>query len=285
MKTRIVYVNGAWVPENEASISIFDRGFLMSDAVYEVSAVVDGKMVDNVAHLQRLQRSLDALNIPLPLSLAEIITLQKRLIAENQLTEGVIYLHVTRGSADRDFLFDTTMQPSLVMFTQKKSIVDVPAAKQGLRVMSHPDIRWQRRDIKTTQLLAQSLAKMAAHAAGYDDAWMVDGDGMVTEGSSNNVWIIKDKVLITRPATHDILNGITRQALISVLEDTGVSLQERPFSIAEARVADEALMSAAGSLVLPVVEIDGQRLGDGTPGVFTRKLRERYLEHMRTAED
>ena len=173
------------------------------------------------------------------------------------------------------------MRPTLVLFTQEKAIIDVPAAQKGLRVMAHPDIRWGRRDIKTTQLLAQSLAKMAAKAAGFDDAWMVAPDGFVTEGSSNNVWIIKGNTLTTRPATHDILNGITRQALFTLLQDCGLVLDERPFTIEEAKAADEALMSAAGSFVLPVVEIDGVKIGDGKPGKFTRALREGYIARLR----
>ena len=279
--SRVVYVNGQFLPEEAATVSIFDRGFLMADAVYEVSAVVDGKRVDNDGHLRRLERSLGELAMPLPLPLAELVAVEEWLIAENHLREGVVYMQVTRGSADRDFVYDPAMRPTLVLFTQEKAIIDVPAAQKGLRVMAHPDIRWGRRDIKTTQLLAQSLAKMAAKAAGFDDAWMVAPDGFVTEGSSNNVWIIKGNTLTTRPATHDILNGITRQALFTLLQDCGLVLDERPFTIEEAKAADEALMSAAGSFVLPVVEIDGVKIGDGKPGKFTRALREGYIARLR----
>ena len=283
--TRTVYLNGDYLPENEAKISVFDRGFLMADSVYEVSAVIDGKLVDNLAHLHRLERSLRELAMPLPLPLADIVAVQKQLIAANKLQEGAVYLQVSRGVADRDFLYDPAMTPTLLLFTQARAIIDVPAAQKGLRVMSQADIRWARRDIKTTQLLAQSLAKMAAKAAGYDDAWMVDGAGNVTEGSSNNVWIRRGNTLITRPPTHDILNGITRQAAIALLGEFGMKLEERPFSLEEARQADEAFMSAATSFILPVVEIDGQRLGDGTPGAFTQKLRARYIKLAReTAE-
>ena len=165
--SRVVYVNGQFLPEEAATVSIFDRGFLMADAVYEVSAVVDGKLVDNDGHLRRLERSLGELAMPLPLPLAELVAVEERLIAENHLREGIVYMQVTRGSADRDFVYDPAMRPTLVLFTQEKAIIDVPAAQKGLRVMAHPDIRWGRRDIKTTQLLAQSLAKMAAKAAGF----------------------------------------------------------------------------------------------------------------------
>ena len=271
--TRTVYINGDYLPENEAKISIFDRGFLMADSVYEVSAVIDGKLADNAAHLRRLERSLHELAV------------QKRLIAANNLQEGTVYLHVTRGEADRDFLYDPNLRPNLVMFTQARAIINSPAAEKGLRVMTQADIRWARRDIKTTQLLAQSLAKMTAVAAGYDDTWMVDGDGNITEGSSNNAWIRSGQTLITRPPTHNILNGITRQAAIALLGAFGMTLEERPFRVEEAHHADEAFLSSAGAFILPVVEIDGQRIGDGKPGAFTRQLRERYIQFLReTAE-
>ena len=279
MISRVVYVNGQFLPEEAATVSIFDRGF---DESHEQRVRTEhGKLVDNDGHLRRLERSLGELAMPLPLPLAELVAVEERLIAENHLREGVVYMQVTRGSADRDFVYDPAMRPTLVLFTQEKAIIDVPAAQKGLRVMAYPDIRWGRRDIKTTQLLAQSLAKMAAKAAGFDDAWMVAPDGFVTEGSSNNVWMIKDNTLTTRPATHDILNGITRQALFTLLQDCGLVLDERPFTIEEAKAADEALMSAAGSFVLPVVEIDGVKIGDGKPGKFTRALREGYIARLR----
>ena len=279
--TRTVYINGDYLPENEAKISIFDRGFLMADSVYEVSAVIDGKLADNAAHLRRLERSLHELAMPLPLPLAEIVAVQKRLIAANNLQEGTVYLHVTRGEADRDFLYDPNLRTNLVMFTQARAIINSPAAEKGLRVMTQADIRWARRDIKTTQLLAQSLAKMTAVAAGYDDTWMIDNAGNITEGSSNNAWIRSGQTLITRPPTHNILNGITRQAAIALLGAFGMTLEERPFRVEEAHHADEAFLSAAGSFILPVVEIDGHRIGDGTPGAFTQKLRERYIAYLR----
>jgi len=192
---------------------------------------------------------------------------------------------VPPGEADRDFLYDPNLRPNLVMFTQARAIINSPAAEKGLRVMTQADIRWARRDIKTTQLLAQSLAKMSAVAAGYDDTWMIDNAGNITEGSSNNAWIRSGQTLITRPPTHNILNGITRQAAIALLGAFGMTLEERPFSVEEAHHADEAFLSSAGAFILPVVEIDGQRLGDGKPGAFTRQLRERYIQFLReTAE-
>ncbi|MDO4777280.1 MAG: D-amino-acid transaminase [Cardiobacteriaceae bacterium] len=279
MAERIVYVNGSYLKKSEATVSVFDRGFLMADAVYEVSAVIGGKMLDNLAHLQRLARSLGELNMPMPLPLAELVAAQEKLIADNKLQEGIIYLQVTRGSAERDFLFDPDMKPTLVMFTQEKNLRDDPKVKTGLKVLTQPDIRWQRRDIKTTQLLAQSLAKMIAKSEGYDDAWMVE-DGFVTEGSSNNVWIIKGNTVITRPASHSILNGITRQALVKVIAELGLVLEERPFTVAEAKAADEAFATSASGIVMPVVSIDGDKIGDGKPGKLAPALREKYLEKL-----
>lgn len=279
MAERIVYVNGEYVKESQAVVSVFDRGFLMSDAVYEVSAVIDGKMLDNLAHLKRLGRSLGELNMPMPCALGELIAAQEKLIKDNNLKEGIIYLQVTRGTAERDFVFDPAMKPTLVMFTQEKKLRDDPMAAKGLRIMTQPDIRWARRDIKTTQLLAQSLAKMIAKSEGYDDAWMVEG-GYVTEGSSNNVWILQGGTFITRAPGHEILNGITRRALLKVMEEEGFAVQERAFSVAEAQAADEAFATSASGIVMPVVEIDGVAVGDGKPGARTLALREKYLQTL-----
>ena len=282
-KERTVFVNGEFLPESEAKISIFDRGFLMGDAVYEVSAVIGGKMLDNEAHLQRLARSLGQLNMPMPMSPEEIVSIQEALIIDNKLDEGVIYLQVTRGSAaDRDFVFDPNMRQNVVMFTQQKSLLADAKVHKGLRVMTMHDIRWQRRDIKTTQLLAQSLAKMIALDAGYDDAWMVDDQGYITEGSSNNVWIIKGDRVFTRPLSYDILHGITRRTLIEVLGDNGLTLVERAFTPKEALCADEAFATSAGALIMPVVAIDGHDIGSGKPGRKTLALRDAYLERVRS---
>lgn len=279
MAERTVYVNGEYVKESKATVSIFDRGFLMGDAVYEVSAVLDGKMLDNIAHLKRLARSLGELNMPMPLPPGEIIAIQEKLIADNKLQEGIVYLQVTRGTAERDFVFDPDMTPTLVMFTQEKNLRNDPKLKTGFKILTQPDIRWARRDIKTTQLLAQSLAKMIAKTEGYDDAWMVE-DGCVTEGSSNNAWIIRGETLITRPAGYEILNGITRQALLLVAAELGLKVEERPFTVAEAQAADEAFVSSAGAMVMPVVAIDGEKLGNGKPGKITLALREKYLAKL-----
>ena len=279
---RIVYLNGAFLPEAEAKISIFDRGFLMADSIYEASAILDGKLVDHQRHLDRMKRSLGEIGLANPYDDEQWWALHRRLIVENRVDQGLLYWQISRGVADRDFVFSPDLTPTVIAFTQAKR-VDGPV--RGWRVITQPDQRWQRRDIKTTQLLAQSLAKMTAVAAGYDDTWMVGGDGNITEGSSNNAWIRRGQTLITRPATHDILNGITRQAAIALLGAFGMTLEERPFRVEEAHHADEAFLSSAGAFILPGVEIDGQRIGDGKPGAFTRQLRERYIQFLReTAE-
>ena len=279
--SRIVYVNGDFVPEEEARISVFDRGFLMADGVYEVTPIVDGKLVENDGHMQRLQRSLDLLEMPSPVPVADIPALMAELVARNGVTEGAIYLQVTRGAADRDFVWPENPAPSLVMFTQAKPVVDTRAAREGLRVVTLPDIRWARRDIKTVQLLAPSWTKMQARKHGADDAWMVM-DGLVTEGTSSNAWIVtRDGAIVTRPLSDDILHGITRASVLRVAQEAQMRVEERPFTPAEARDAAEAFVTAASAFVTPVVTIDGVALGDGKPGPVSRRLRELYLEAVR----
>ncbi len=275
-KKRTVYVNGQYLPETEAKISIFDRGFLMADAVYEVIAVIDGKLIDDEPHLRRLARSLGELNIPYPQE--DFIAIAKKLLKENNLKEGTIYLQISRGTAERNFTFSPELTPNIIMFTQTKSIVDDPLAKKGLRVMTQHDIRWQRRDIKTTQLLAQSLGKMIAIDAGFDDVWFVDDFGYVTEGSSNNTAIIVGDKLITRQANHEILDGITRHSLFKALERFDLTLVEQKFTPQQAQKADAALMTASSSLVMPVVNIDEHHIGDGKPASLVLDLRQAYIE-------
>ncbi len=275
---RIVYVNGDYLPEEEAKISIFDRGFLFADGVYEVSTVLRGKLVDNARHLQRLHRSLNELQMPSPATDAELETIQYQLITRNQLTEGLIYLQVTRGAADRDFIYPANPTPSLVMFSQALEIIDRAQAETGISVITTPDIRWGRRDIKTVGLLAASMAKMIAKAAGADDAWMVDEDGRITEGSSNNAYILThDDTLVTRQTGTEILPGITRKAVLKLAHEARIKVEERPFSVTEAHQAVEAFVTSATSFVMPVIRIDGQTLGDGAPGPMTRRLRELYI--------
>ena len=281
--SRIVYVNGEYVPEEEAKISIFDRGFLMADGVYEVSSVLDAKLVDYPGHVARLHRSLDALQMASPVGDDALLEIHRELIRRNDLDEGLVYLQVTRGAADRDFAWPTDVAPSLVMFTQVKAFEDAEGPRTGIKVVSQPDIRWGRRDIKTVQLLYPSFAKMQAKAQGADDAWLVE-DGYVTEGTSNNAYIVtRDGTLITRQLSNDILHGITRASVLKLAAEAQMKVVERPFTIAEAQGAAEAFITAASTFVCPVVEIDGVRLGDGKPGPVARRLREIYIAEARAA--
>ncbi len=280
--SRIVYVNGTYLPEEEARVSIFDRGFLFADGVYEVTSVLDGRLVDFDGHAARLERSLSELEMDSPVGRSELLDIHRELVTRNGLTEGMIYLQITRGTADRDFAFPEGATPTLVMFTQATPLIDRPAARNGIRVISIPDMRWARRDIKTVQLLYPSMGKMAAKKAGADDAWMVEED-FVTEGTSNNAWIVRDGRIVTRHLSTEILHGITRAAVLRLAAEAQMVVEERPFSLAEARAADEAFVTSASTFVTPVVEIDGAPVGDGTPGPVARRLRELYIAEMRAA--
>ncbi len=278
---RIVYVNGDYLPEEEAKVSIFDRGFLMADGVYEVISVLDGRMLDYAAHMARLERSMSELDMPRPASDAELEAMHRELIARNALDDGMIYMQVTRGAADRDFVYPADPKPTLVAFTQAKPMEDTVGARDGIKVISVPDIRWGRRDIKTVQLLAPSMAKTMAKRAGKDDAWMVE-DGFVTEGTSNNAWIVtKAGRIVTRDLSTRILHGITRAGVIEYGAAAQMQVEERPFTVAEAQDAAEAFMTAASAFVTPVVEIDGVALGDGRPGPVAKRLRGLYLAESR----
>ncbi len=278
--SRIVYVNGEYLPEEDAKVSIFDRGFLFADGVYEVTSVLDGKLVDFDGHAERLARSLSELDMPTPMPTDELLEIHRELLRRNDVSEGMIYLQVTRGSdGDRDFVFPDpkTTAPSVVLFTQSKAIADSPAAKTGLKVISIEDIRWGRRDIKTVQLLYPSMGKMMAKAAGADDAWMIE-DGFVTEGTSNNAYIVKGGTIITRHLGNEILHGITRAAVLRFAREAQMVVEERSFTLDEAKDADEAFITSASTFVMPVVEIDGTPVGTGTPGSVARRLREIYLD-------
>lgn len=283
--TRTVYVNGDYLPETQAKISIFDRGFLMADGVYEVTSVLGGKLIDFAGHAARLARSLRELEMQAPCSDADLLAIHRELIARNDLIDGMIYLQVTRGNpGDRDFAYPgSEVKPTLVLFTQSKpGLADNPAAKTGWKVISVPDVRWGRRDIKTTQLLYPSMAKMMAKAAKVDDAWLVQ-DGVVTEGTSNNAYIVKGNRIITRQLSNDILHGITRAAVLRFAAMAQMEVEERPFTLAEAAQADEAFVTSASAFVMPVVEIDGAAVGSGNPGKVVSRLREIYLDEMRKA--
>jgi D-alanine transaminase len=279
--SRTVYVNGEYLPGEDAKISIFDRGFLMSDGVYEVTSVLGGKLIDFDGHAARLARSLSELDMAAPVDMDELLDIHRELVKRNGINDGLVYLQVTRGSdGDRDFVFpDPALVPStLVLFTQNKpGITDSPASKTGIKVISIEDQRWARRDIKTVQLLYPSMCKMMAKAAGCDDAWLVE-DGKVTEGSSNNAYIVKDGKIITREISNDILKGITRTAVLRFAREAQMEVEERSFTIAEAMEADEAFVTSATTFVLAVVEVDGTPVGDGVPGPVAKRLREIYLE-------
>ena len=278
--SRIVYVNGDYLPEEDAKISVFDRGFIFGDGIYEVSAVIGGKLVDCEAHLARLERSCGEIRLELPWSRAELISIHEELIKRNNLDEGGIYLQVSRGAADREFPFPVGVKPTLVMFTQPRNLVNAPTAKTGIKVVSCPDIRWGRRDIKSVNLLAPVLAKQFATEAGAGEAWMVE-DGVVTEGASSTAWIVKNKTLISRPLSNKVLPGITRKAVLAYLDETGFSFEERTFTLEEALDAEEAFTTSATAFVMPVVSIDGHSIHNGAPGPVALRLRELYLDFAR----
>ena len=281
---QIAYVNGAYVPLTEAKVSILDRGFLFADGIYEVSAVLGGKLVDNDSHLARLKRSVGEISLPLPESLERIVEIQRELIARNSLENGLVYIEVTRGAdVGRDFAFPKGVKPTLVMFTSVKDIVNAPAAKTGIGVITVPDIRWARRDIKSVALLAQVLAKQAAAEAGAGEAWMIE-DGEVTEGGSSSAFILtQNDVLVTRQNSSSILPGCTRKAVVKLAEERQLRVEERPFTIEEALKAKEAFITRASLFVQPVVSIDGKVIANGRPGPIASRLREIYIDFARAS--
>lgn len=275
--SRIVFLNGSFLPIEEAKVPFMDRGFLFGDGVYEGIAILDGHLVDNDAHLERLERSLQEVRIPNPYTRAEWTRLEEEIARRNGMTEGFIYFQVTRGVAERDFMFPENTAPTVAMFTQAKAIVNAPAAEKGIAVITVPDQRWSRRDIKSINLLAQVLAKQAAKEAGAQEAWMVQ-DGFVTEGGSSSGFIVtKEGRIVVRPLSNAILPGITRKSLLALSQDAGIELEERLFTVEEAYGAAEAFMTSASTFVLPIVSIDGRSIGDGKPGPITKKLREIYI--------
>jgi D-alanine transaminase len=280
---QVAYVNGSFVPLPEAKVSILDRGFLFADGIYEVSAVLDGKLVDNASHLARLERSVGEIQLKLPETVERITEIQKELIARNRLASGLVYLEVTRGAdVGRDFAFPKgDVQPTLIMFTATKDIIGAASAKTGIAVITVPDIRWARRDIKSVALLAQVLAKQAAAEAGAGEAWMIE-DGLVTEGGSSSAFILtQDDVLVTRHNGSEILPGCTRKAVVKLAEERQLRVEERAFSIDEALRAKEAFITSATVFVQAVVSIDGKKVADGKPGPMTNRLREIYVDFAR----
>ena len=276
----IAYVNGAFVPISEAKVSVLDRGFLFADGIYEVAAVLDGKLIDNASHLARLVRSVGEISLALPESPDRIQEIQKELVKRNNLVNGMVYLEVTRGAdSGRDFAFPKAdVKPTLIMFTSVKDIVNAPSAKTGIGVITVPDIRWARRDIKSVALLAQVLAKQAAAEANAGEAWMIE-DGKVTEGGSSSCFILtQDDVIVTRHNGSEILPGCTRKAVVKLAEERQLRVEERAFSVEEALAAKEAFITSATVFVQAVVSIDGKKVGNGKPGPMTDRLREIYVD-------
>lgn len=274
--SRIVYVNGEYLAQEEAKISVFDRGYLFGDGVYEVIPIINGKLVDEDYGVQRLRRSLAEIEIAWPCSEEAYRQMLRELIARNQVQEGMVYVQVTRGIAERDFSYPKNTPSSLMAYPTHKSILQSPLAETGVTVVSTEDLRWKRRDIKSLNLLAQCMAKQQAVKLGAFEAWMTE-DGFVTEGASSTAYIIQGDTVITRALSNSILPGIRRRVLVEMAEQGGFKLVQRPFSIEEAQSADEAFLSNASSLVLPIISIDGKAVGNGKPGPITRDLRARYI--------
>lgn len=279
--SRIVYLNGEYLAEEDAKVSIFDRGFLFGDGAYEVVPVMDGLMVDVEPFLIRLENSLSELKIDWPCSKQEYLEMNRQMIERNNLVDGFVYSQVTRGVVpQRSFGFPKNTPTTLMAFTQLAKHRDNPLAESGVTIATVDDIRWKRRDIKSIALLAQCMAKQAANDKGAYEGWMTE-DGFVTEGTSSSAYIVKDGVLITRPLSNQILAGIRRKILLKLAAEHQIRIEERLFTVDEALAADEAMMSAASCSMLPVVEIDGKMIGDGKPGQIFRQLRVLYLENAR----
>ena len=280
--SRIAYVNGRYVPRRDAMVHIEDRGYQFADGVYELWEVRGGRMVDERRHLDRLMRSLNELQIAVPMAPTAFSLVLRETIRRNRVRNGIIYVQVTRGVARRDHAFPPPeTQPSLVVTARSLDLeANERLAAQGVAVVTLPDNRWARVDIKTISLLPNVLAKQAARLQGAREAWFVDRDGRVTEGASTNAWIVTaDGKVVTRPADNGILRGITRTVLVEAIKAHGLVLDERAFTVAEARTAREAFVTAASQIVMPVVRIDGQPVGDGKPGPVARALRRDFHRH------
>ncbi|MBL8586938.1 MAG: D-amino-acid transaminase [Methylobacteriaceae bacterium] len=273
--SRIAYVNGRYLAHREARVHIEDRGFQFADSVYEVCEIRDGALIDATRHLDRLERSMGELRMPAPMGRAALLVVLREVARRNLVRNGHVYLQVSRGVAPRDFPFPAGAAPTLVVTARSKNVAEAEArALKGVAVAVRPDIRWGRRDIKTTGLLANALAKQHAREHGAFEAWLVDERGFVTEGASSNAWIVTaDGALVTRAADHMILRGVTRTTLFDVAAELQLRIEERPFTVEEARRAREAFMTSANSIVIPIVAIDGAKVGDGAPGPTALRLR------------
>jgi D-alanine transaminase len=278
---RQAYVNGRYVPHGGAAVHIEDRGYQFADGVYEVVPVARGRLVDEDPHLDRLERSLGELQIGLPMTRQAIKLVSRELMRRNRLSNGFLYMQITRGVAPRDHKFPEAVRPALVMTTRQMEPPSGQAVAEGIGVITIPDLRWKRCDIKSVSLLPNVLGKQAATVAGAYEAWMVDPEGRVTEGTSTNAWIVtQDNELVTRDVSTSILNGITRLRLIELLRQDGVTFAERAFTVDEARQAREAFITSSTNFVMPVTRIDGEPVGNGHPGLLTGKLRDAYLDFV-----
>ena len=282
--SRWAYVNGRYVPHREASVHVEDRGYQFADGVYEVVLVHAGAMIDEIPHLDRLDRSLDELRIDPPMGRMALRAVLREVVRRNRIRTGLVYLQITRGVARRDHAFPTGVKPALVVTAKRLTLPREETLESGVRVVTIEDIRWQRCDIKSVSLLPNVLGKQHARENGAYEAWQIDQDGNVTEGTSSNSWIVThDDRLLTRPATHEILNGITRQTILKLAAARGLTFEERAFSLDEALAAREAFISSATSFVTPVTQIDNITLGNGRAGSFTMDLRSAYFDYMATA--
>jgi len=282
--SRTAYVNGQYQPIAQACVHVEDRGFQFADGVYEVWAVLDGKLVEWEGHAGRLERSLGELGMPAPMTQAALKVVLRETLRRNRVSNGIVYIQVTRGAWPRDHAYPPPETPQTVVVTAKRldfAAMEAKAAK-GVGVVTTPENRWGRCDIKTVGLLSNAMAKQKARGAGAFEAWFVDDLGLVTEGSSTNAWIVDaDGRLRTRDTNCNILRGITRRSLIDVARDAGVDVAEQPFSVEDARAAREAFVTSASAFVMPIVSVDGAKVGDGKPGPVTQRLRSLYLDHAR----
>ncbi len=277
---KISYVNGRYIPHQQASVHIEDRGYQFADGVYEVIALEQGILVDVVPHLERLERSLGALEIAIPMSRAALLSVMNILFHYNNCQSGCVYIQVTRGVAKRNHDFPKGIKPALVITVSGPKTPSDAMRSHGVGAITHPDIRWGRRDIKSIALLPNILAKEQAARAKVREAWLYENDGTVTEGSSSNVYLVRNNTVITHPATSAILNGITRQTVLSLAKEAGIFIEERPFTLSEIAMAEEAFLTSTTSRVLPVVTIDGKTIGQGRPGAITTQLAQRYGRYI-----
>ena len=279
--SRVAYVDGRYLPHPRAAVHVEDRGFQFADGVYEVVAVRGGRLIDEAPHLARLHRSLDELAIAPPCGDAALRIVLREVIRRNAVELGSVYLQITRGVAPRDHAFPKAAKPTLVVTARRARPPAPRLADEGVAIITIPDIRWQRCDIKSVALLPNALGKQAAREAGAFEAWQVDGAGRITEGTSTNAWIVTaDGTIVTHPADHAILNGVARLALLAIIARAGCRLEERPFTVDEAKQAREAFLTSTTADVLPVVRLDGAPIGNGHPGVLTHQLRTAYLAHV-----